>query len=195
MAISAGASPHGSTPTGWVPVAAAALASVVLAAVLVVADLWWRARELDRLLAAVETSQEVIRHGDMSVDAEVERLTSPGGGPLPPSLPDEVLQGVTAAAGRAAASTRVAGAEVEQVSVLPWHGAIKEAQQAYLEHNKAWVTYLRASASDPAQLTAESLRSDIVGTYLIAADRAAAAVPRWTGSELNRSVDALFAAP
>lgn len=74
---------------------------------------------------------------------------------------------------------RAAGAEVQDVGILPWHFALGDARATYVDHNRAWVDYFKAVASDPARIQDNVLGADISATFTIAEQRFGEAVPFW----------------
>ena len=147
---------------------------VVVAAIAVSLDWWLANREVDRLVDAIESSESAMIEGRDEVqrryaDSDWAEI-NPDAGVVDPGFAtplerQEALEDVRAevsnAAGSAAASVQVAGAEVEDVWILPWHRQAERARAAYLEHNAAWVRYLRAVSAKPEKMGDRVLLADI----------------------------------
>jgi hypothetical protein len=54
------------------------------------------------------------------------------------------------------------------VGVLPWHSSLNEARDAYINHAKAWIQLLQATASDVTELEDKGRSSDVIATFKIA---------------------------
>lgn len=106
---------------------------------------------------------------------------------------DEFSSAVSAAAAGGAVGVRESGAEVEQVSVLPWHGGLKEARAAYVEYSAAWYRYLRAVADDAAKLRNFSDAAELSSTHAIAEARLRDAVPIWALADVDERIDDIYA--
>ena len=86
-----------------------------------------------------------------------------------------------------------AGAGVEAVTWLSWHREVGAAQDAYLEHNRAWQAYLGRAAEDPAEFDVE--QADVNTTFAAAEAPLRAALPVPALYDLDARVDLIFAPP
>ena len=170
---------------------------VVAVLLLVVLDWWQRNREMGQLLDAVEHSEKAmntVAHSFESVKintlvAEACRL----------SLQDSRCQTgqaefenqVESKASEGAAAIRTDGAEVGHVGVFPWHGALKEARSAYVDHNDAWVTFYKQVAANGFESKSNSV--DIDATFRIAENRFRDAVPVWARFNVPARIDKAWA--
>jgi hypothetical protein len=77
------------------------------------------------------------------------------------------------------------------VRILPWHASIREARDAYLDHNRAWQTYLTAATDDPAEFVTP--QPEVNQTFADAEPVLRAAVPVPALFDLAARVDAVFA--
>ena len=100
---------------------------------------------------------------------------SEGGSPLDDGALDKAAAELEAAAAEGRDAVALAGKGVADVSFLPWHTSLIEAQSAYLDHNQAWVNYLDAGARNAASLANSPL--DIETTWRIAEVRVREAIP------------------
>jgi hypothetical protein len=134
----------------WLLWAVGAGALVLLAAMnaVVAGELTTRSLEADRLVRAVEASESAMKGTQEEFDSVLSAYDSS-------SLTDEDrerLRGELASvATRGEQAIATAGEGVADVRILPWHGALLDAQEAYLAHNRAWVDYMAAAAADPAE--------------------------------------------
>lgn len=181
-------------------------AILVAAAIILVWD-WWQAnREMDRLLDAFELSETAMVEGQAHVYDRYEHSAwanfDPEAGPFEPGYVDparreqafqEASAAVSDAASTAMADVRTAGAEIEQVTLMPWHRSLGEARDAYLDHNEAWVKYLRAVATDAGKLGDNVLGDDIAATFRIAERRAEDALPILPIRDARQRVEETFA--
>ena len=113
----------------------------------------------------------------------------------------EVLVGQNAAAANlkntveplcssSAAQIIATGDQVAQVSVLPWHTKIKDAQTAYIKHSNAWKAHLQACARDVTE--AFKAAPEINGTFLALGPILRAAVPPFPQYDSKGRVDAIM---
>jgi hypothetical protein len=122
---------------------------VLIAGGLVTADWIARNNEMRNLVTAIEASeQQMVATQDQVTEAfrpfEV-------GGALTPEETAVLTQKLAGIATDAEARIAQAGKQVEAVSVLTWHTDIKDAQDVYLTHNRAWVDYMARAAQDPVE--------------------------------------------
>jgi hypothetical protein len=179
---------------------------VVVAAIAVGLDWALANREVDRLVAAIESSESATIEGrdDLQrryADSDWAGI-NPDAGVVDPGFAtplerqdalEDVRADVSNAAGSAAASVQVAGAEVEDVWILPWHLQAKRARAAYLEHNAAWVKYLRAVSAKPEKMRDRVLLADISATFKIASRRLQDAIPVFSLHNSENRIKAIFA--
>jgi hypothetical protein len=90
-----------------------------------------------------------------------------------------------------AAEVMTTGDAVQRVSVLPWHGAIRDAQNAYVNHSNAWASSLKACARDPASMSQSSV--DIRATFAILGPVLRTAVPIRAMNDLSARVEKIMA--
>jgi hypothetical protein len=136
---------------GWVAPLTGLLVFLVVLVVggLVTADWIIRNNEMKNLVTAIEASeQQMVVTQDQVTDAfrpfEV-------GGALTPEETAVLTQKLAGIATDAEARIAQAGRGVEAVSILAWHTDIKDAQDVYLVHNRAWVDYMARAAQDPVE--------------------------------------------
>jgi ectoine hydroxylase-related dioxygenase (phytanoyl-CoA dioxygenase family) len=158
---------------------------------LVLADDWMANREMDQLTSAVLTSERSMKSGSANVETVVREsdfatldrsLTTPS---EYEAARQKVFTAVTEASADAAVQVRTAGAEVDDVAILPWHRDLRRARGAYQDHNHAWARYFGAVADSPSSSSNTGLTSDITATFMIADRRFHDALPWWdiTGQE------------
>lgn len=148
---------------------ALALVGLILLACLLgaVVDNWVANREMEQLVRATADSEAATSDGVDDVSASTRALTDlvDERSQTQPDIYEQrrlaALAGIRRVASNAAADVRASGAEVEVVEVMPWHGDIKDARMAYMEHNDAWAHFLREIAEDSAAIARESSHSDL----------------------------------
>lgn len=135
---------------GWLiwTVGMAALILITAANLVVAGELTVRSIEADGLVRAVEQSETAMKTTQADFDEvlssyDTENLTDEDREQLRAELSD--------VAARGEASIALAGEQVALVEILPWHTQLREAQEAYLAHNQAWVDYMAAATEDPAE--------------------------------------------
>lgn len=176
----------------WVPWVAAgsAIAVVLLAVGLLAADWAARTAELRTLLAAVETSEAGMVAVQDEVSAAFDAFEADGETAEARTALDTDLR--DAAAGGAVA-IETAGDRVAAVGLLPWHGDLLRARDAYLLHNQAWVDYLQRAQDEPAEFVREQV--DVNRTFLEAEPLFREAVPWPPLPVLVERIDVIFAEP
>lgn len=151
------------------------LAVVLTAVGLGVGDWYRRNVEMNRLLEAVQGSENgLISGGDMIGDL-LEEFAGVAPGPVQRKQVEEILSRLGDAASDAAADVLDSQDRVRSVSVLSWHRMISRAKARYLEHAEAWEDFLKDTARDPAK--GVERRPEIDGTFRVAARALRAAVP------------------
>ena len=126
----------------------AALVLITAGNLVVGGELALRSAEADRLVSAVERSENAMKATQAEFD---EVLSSYDTEDLSDAEREQLLAELADVAARGEASIAAAGVEVGRVEVLPWHAPLRDAQTAYLAHNQAWVDYMAAAAADPAE--------------------------------------------
>ncbi len=131
----------------------------------------WAARtiEMSRLLGSIEASERSMTIAKASIGAV--------------TLPEDATQEQKDAATRELEEASAAGRDqvhraangVADVTFLPWHSELINAQGAYLAHNQAWVDYLDRGTTQPLSLFGDDNR--IEPTWLSAEKYVRASVP------------------
>lgn len=131
----------------FIGIGAAAL--IVIGMALAVGDWLVRNMEMRALMATMEESEAAMA----TVQDDVRSIVLGVGLTGEPSDADllQLNTDLAAVALDGRDSVAVAGRAVEAVTVLPWHGEISEARDAYLAHNLAWQAYLSAAAELPTE--------------------------------------------
>lgn len=148
---------------------------------------------MDQLLDAVEASEKAMvdaqdeLHDAFAESANAQPLLAPESEKQ--AAIAEALNHLAEVASGASAAVQVTGAEVEDVTVVPWHGGIKDAREAYLAHSEAWVDYLDA-ASKGAYDT--SLSTAISATFDIAHKRFEDTLPVWARYDASGRVEDIW---
>jgi hypothetical protein len=115
------------------------LSLVVVA--LVTAD-WFQAnREMNRLLSAIEASEQALLGAQDGMTQAVE-VSANKDQRLVPAEEEALARAVPAAATAGLTEVVETSADVEDVSVMPWHFAVKKARSRYLDHSEAWEDHL-----------------------------------------------------
>lgn len=177
----------------WVPFVIGGIAFVlVLVGVgLVVGDWAARSVEMKALVTQIEVSEHAMEETQAGVKAAVDEFRSqdPNDDANRTTLDDALM--AAAAAGLEGVTN--GGQKVAAVRVLPWHTGIKQAQDAYLAHNKAWQDYLAQAAKDPGAFGTE--QEQVNSTFADAEQPIRGAVPSPDLFRLKARVDTIFAPP
>ncbi len=163
---------------------------VVLVAGGVVATDWQvRGAEMRSLIAAVEASEAAMISTQAAVGEVFGEYRGQQG--LSEEQVAEIDAGLTKAAQDGLVGVTQGGVLVSSVLVLPWHADIREAQEAYLAHNRAWQAYLAAAIEDPAQFGAD--QPEVSRTFDEAEAPLRAAVPVPDLWDLAERIDVIYA--
>ena len=171
----------GSPVRRWLPLGLGLLAFLLVlgAGLLVTVDWGVRNAEMRRLVTAVESSEAAMSDAQAAVADAYDAFDASDGGEQAKLELDSTL---TAAAGPIAA-----------VRILPWHGDIAEARDAYLAHNRAWQDYLARATDDPAEFDREQVQVNDTFTAVEPLMRDALPEPPLFG--LQERIDRIFAPP
>jgi len=166
----------------------------LLALVLFLADWTIRNIETMQLLTQIEKSEAAMVAFQNGTAALELPDTSPNGEP-DADLAEDFAAEVEALAKTSAAAVAAAGNDVAEVSFLPWHGSLVDAQAVYLTHNQAWVAYLTAGSKQATVLFEpnSALQTDIGTTWEASEIAVRAAVPTPAFPGIADRVDAIFA--
>ncbi len=156
---------------------------------LIVGDWTSRNLEMRALVGAVEDSESAMKWTDDQVQSTIKKFGS--NGKLSATDKTKAWSALSEAAYAGEFAIGAAGDEVAGVTVLPWHKDILKAQAAYLAHNQAWQTYMKAATDDPTQLF--KTQPDINSTFEAAQPLMEKAVPIPALFELKDRVAAIFA--
>jgi len=177
----------------WVPYVAGAVAFliVLVGLGLFVGD--WAARNLEMraLITQVESSEAAM--GDLQSNVQSIFAEYQSAGPLSPEDRTALEAKLTAAAAEGRDAIAKAGEGVAAVRWLAWHRDVRDAQAAYLAHNRAWQDYLGRAAEDPSEF---GRPQDAVNeTFMAAEDPVRTALPAPVMFNLLQRVDVIFAPP
>jgi hypothetical protein len=173
------------------------LGALVLVAVAFLAD-WWQAnREMDRLLDEVEASEGQVAAAVENLEYTIRFSTLAG---LDPDATEEVREAarveaarrLAVASARAAQAVQEAGTDVQEVGILPWHGSLRDARAAYVEHNAAWVSVFVAGATEPARLVDPALGEEVRATSSASKGRLEDARPVWARHDAGDRIARIF---
>ncbi len=156
---------------------------------LIVSDWTSRNLEMKALVSAVEDSESAMQWTDDQIQAVIKKYGE--NGKLTDAQQKKAFDALSEAAYAGNFAIGAAGEEVAKVSVLPWHGDIKNAQSAYLAHNRAWQDYMQKATDDPTLLFKS--QPEINGTFEAAEPLMKTAVPVPALFDLKKRVDTIFA--
>jgi hypothetical protein len=108
--------------------------------------LGYRAWSMGQLLDGIERSEAAMIAAQELVAATVD-----GPQDLRGAQGDANAQALQQAAAEAGTELEAAAAEIADVRLAPWDGAMGQARTSYLAHNGAWQAYLAGAAQDPEQ--------------------------------------------
>lgn len=177
----------------WLPpvIGAAVFVAVLLGAGLLSADWAKRSTEMRSLVAQIEVSEQAMGDTQQAVQDAIAQVAPTG----PPTAEDqaELDRLLMAAAANGLLEVTRGGDLVASVQTLPWHADVREAQEAYLAHNRAWQAYLAAAAEDPAQFA--MTQDDVNSTFAAAEAPLRNAVPMPDAFGIVDRLDEIFAPP
>ncbi len=159
---------------------------------LFVIDQLVRLRELNTLTAKIEASESTMEDFIAKEKALLGQI-SPGTKSLAQLDPETYR--FSSVGRQSLTQLSVDRAEIEGVSILPWHGAIARLQEKYLEHSTAWEERMadEAAASKWQDLIdAEASSVDIGPTFAVAKAAFPAAVPALFGAPLQARLTEIF---
>ena len=130
---------------------AGVVALVVLLLAVLAADRWRADRERDRLLAAVETAERTVTASQSSLlslaDYAGPLLTTED---VPAASRRSALVTISRDAARWVPRVRAEEGRLDDTSVLPWHGDLREARAAYVDRLGAWADLLAVIDREPS---------------------------------------------
>lgn len=177
----------------WLPpvLGAVTFAAVLLGVGLVAGDWVKRSTEMRSLVAQIEVSEHAMESTQKAIQVAFAGFQSKA--PLSEensAALDELLRDAASAGLR---DVTQAGELVASVRTMPWHADIRDAQRAYLAHNRAWQVYLAAVAKDPGALGVAN--DDVNSTFAQAEAPLREAVPAPDLFDLKPDLDRIFAPP
>jgi hypothetical protein len=177
----------------WLPALVGALAFVLMVGFFgaIAGDTIARNVEMNNLVSAIEDSEAAM--GD--VQENVTGIAAAYSDRLPLSNEDQDSLSVALMAAAAQGREQIAAAreEVAGVRWALWHQDVRQAQDAYLAHNQAWLDYLARASEDATEF---GRPQDEVNTSFAQAEKdVRRAVPFIPLFDLVNRVDQIFAEP
>jgi hypothetical protein len=171
--------------------------ALVLVSAAYSADWWQTNREMDQLLGEVEESERQVSAAVDNLEYTIRFSTLAG---LDESASEEIReaarieanQRLAIACARAARAIQSAGEDVRAIGILPWHDAMRDARDAYLEHNAAWLAVFVAGATEPARLVDPVLGERVRTTSEASRDRLEEARPTWARHDADSRIVRIF---
>ncbi len=160
---------------------------LTVASLAVISDLTARTVEDEMLISAIEKSESAMKATQDEFAAVLDKYDTQD---LSDADRAELLDRLGEVASDGQFAIAEAGLQVADVPILPWHDKIRAAQDAYLEHNRAWVNYMGAAAEDPAEWFQP--QPDVNNTFAAAKAPLVAAIPLLDVTELLPRVRAIF---
>lgn len=181
-----------SRPRRWIPLVAggAAFLLVLLTGGLLGADWAVRTAETRSLLTAIEASEASMIVVQDDVAAAFDAFDAAGQSAEARADLDASLREIAA---EGAVAIETAGLAVTAVEILPWHGALERARDAYVLHNVAWVDYLNRAKDDPEEFVID--QDEVNRTFMEAEPMLRRALPWPVLPSLVDRVDIIFAEP
>lgn len=133
----------------------------VLVTVAVVGDWFVRTRELERLLDAVEMSEDAMNSANEDFSKSLDRMYNNDS-----QYSDQERAQIRDLGVDYAVDVIDAGDAVASVFILPWHRHQAAAKKAYLDHSEAWADHWSDVAEDENSFG--DRRPDISATFRIA---------------------------
>lgn len=155
---------------------------------IVVGDWASRNLEMRALVSAVEDSESAMEWTDQQIQSIIKEYGANGA--LTKDQQTKAWDALSEAAYDGNLAISAAGAQVANVTVLPWHGDITRAKDAYVAHNQAWQDYMQKAADDPTVLFKD--QPEINSTFDAAEPLMKAAVPVPALYDLRARVDEIF---
>ncbi len=160
---------------------------LTVASVAVISELTARTVEDELLISAIEKSESAMKLTQDEFAAVLDEYDTQD---LSDADRAELLDRLGEVASDGQFAIAEAGLEVADVPILPWHDKIRAAQDAYLEHNRAWVNYMGAAAKDPAEWFQP--QPEVNNTFADAKEPLVAAIPLLDITNLLPRVRAIF---
>jgi len=121
----------------------------LLAIVLVIGDWWMRNQEMNALVTQIEASETVLEAHNAQMKSAESLFPWNAKYHGETAATERLASVITSTCATSAAHAMATGDEVKRVSILPWHTAIKDAQDAYMRHSHAWEDHLNRCSQDP----------------------------------------------
>lgn len=163
-------------------------ALVMVTGGLAAGDWGLRNSEMRNLVIAVEASEQTMKQTQDRLRDAFAPFDI--GGPLTPEETTLLRDQLTDIAMDAQVAIEQAGVSVAEVDSQPWHRAIRDAQLAYLVHNRAWVEYMAAAAIDPVEFV--NPQPLVNETFALAEPIMKRAVPQPALFDLDERVAQIF---
>jgi hypothetical protein len=161
----------------------------VVLVVSVAANWYQQNREMDHLLGATESS-EAAEKASIAEEKRIVTTAPVYAGTTTLRDPNAVRADIQAAAGDAAAHVLTTGDDVRDVSIWPWHRALKRARERYLANSQAWQRHLSVAAHNATELN--NPVPEIEGTWLSAGKAYRDALPPFPMYHARSRVDHIF---
>lgn len=158
---------------------------------LLLLDVFLANRETRELLRTVEASESAMVGANRRVEAAFGPYDASS---MPPDQESTIaiIDALLRIGREESVAIQTAGAQVEDVNLLPWHRDLRRARDSYLDHVEAWRRYLDALAEDPTAMTNPEHSTEIRATFLIAGQRFEKAVPWRDLYDSGERIDQVF---
>lgn len=179
------------TARTWIPyVAAAAGFFLTLMVGAAIAGDWaLRTVEMRGLVDRIWASEQVM----MDLQDQAADVFDEYGGPAALATNPKMREQLTGIARAQRQQLELAGNDVADLPILPWHRNISDARAAYLAHNFAWQDYLERAAEDAREFTAD--QPEVNDTFMNAEEPLNRAVPLPDLTGLGQEIALIYFVP
>lgn len=147
--------------------------AVLLLALAVGGERWQLSREGAALVRCVEDAQSTVRYVDRQIAATAQYAAPGLSGTAPARVRASLLQVVQQTAAKGVAPEQAVQRRCSALRVLPWHGAVARARDAYVSYLSAQIGQLQRVAQNFDALATPSPELDRSRTVALTALRSA----------------------
>jgi hypothetical protein len=137
----------------------------------VVGDWGLRTVEMRGLVDRIWASEQVM----MDLQDQAAEVFDANGGPAALATNPKMREQLTGIARAQRQELELAGNDLADMPILPWHRNISDARAAYLAHNFAWQDYLERASEDAREFVED--QPEVNDTFLNAEEPLYSAVP------------------
>lgn len=179
------------TSRPWIPYVAGAVAfflTLMLGAA-IAADWGLRTAEMRGLVDRIWASEQVM----MDLQDQAAEVFDEYGGPAALATNPKMREQLTGLARAQRQELELAGNDIADLPILPWHRNISDARAAYLAHNFAWQDYLERASEDAREFVAD--QPEVNDTFMDAEVPLNRAIPLPDLTGLGEEIELIYFVP